>query len=321
MKAPNWLSLALRAGLWLTVGSIGICAGSDRARAQSPSFPRLPPADESATIARPGSIPQPYDLSPMPEATDAGDPMPVQDFSDGPLIPDPEATHYMGLLDLIRESMFANRDDLWRPLPLRTFFSEGWNEPWSRNPRSSTGAPRQGWINAFDGIFYRLYFVSFSYFNDFEKNGSGYIGEYFLFAPISRRFQLRFDVPFIVSNRGGQGNHYHGNFGDFAVTPRFLLSESQDFSQVFQFMIRTPTGSTENGNGQTTLSPQYEFWYGGLPGGGVIRGGTGLTVPTSGRGGSRTLYNYNLAVGKYWTPHEARRLRHLPLDQRLHHPG
>jgi hypothetical protein len=74
-----------------------------------------------------------------------------------------------------------------------------------------------------------------------------------------------------------------------------------------------------NGNGQTTLTPQYEFWYGGLPGAGVIRGGTGVSVPTNSAGvtssvsripatvsGARTTVNYNLAVGKYWTPHEAR---------------
>ena len=238
----------------------------------------------------------------------------------GLLTPDPETTNGMGLLEMIRESMFAKRDALWRPLSVRTFFSEGWNEPWSASPRSSTGAPRQAFINAFDGVFYRLYFVTFSYYNDFEKNGNDYTGEYILFAPISRRFQLRLDVPFIVSNKGGTSNTYHGNFGDFAVTPRFLLSESRDFSQVFQFMIRTPTGSTANGNGQTTLSPLYEFWYGGLPGGTVIRGGTGvtvptnspggvptgLTVPTSSTGGSRTLYKYNLDIGKYWTPHDAR---------------
>ena len=57
----------------------------------------------------------------------------------------------------------------------------------------------------------------------------------------------------MVSNRGGREDPYRSNFGDFAVTPRLLLSESQDFSQVFQMMIRTPTGSIANGDGQTTL--------------------------------------------------------------------
>ena len=167
--------------------------------------------------------------------------------------------------------MFGDRGDLWRPLSLRTLFTEGWHEPWSRYPRSSTGAPRQGWINAYDGVFYRLFFFDVSYANDFQKNGNQYLGTLTAFTPISRRFQLRFDVPFIASNKGGQSNTYHGNFGDFAVSPRFLLSESKDLTQVFECIVRTPTGSAVNGNGQTTLTPQYEFWYGGLPGGGVIR--------------------------------------------------
>lgn len=222
-----------------------------------------------------------------------------------------------GLLGLIGESNFGNRSDLWRPLSLGSFFSEGWFEPWYTCPRSSTGAPRQGWINAYDGAFYRLAFIDFQYVNNFQKNGNAYLGTLIPFIPISRRFQLRFDVPFIVSNKGGQNNTYHGNIGDFVVSPRFLLSESQDLSQVFECLVNTPTGKTVNGNGQTTLTPQYEFWYGGLPGGGVIRGGTGMTIPTNAGltstvagvrtliPGSRATYNYNLAVGKYWTPHEA----------------
>jgi hypothetical protein len=179
------LSLTVRAGLWITVGFIGIGAGCDRAPAQSLAAARVPPADEFATVAQPGSIPQPYDPTPMPGAVGVGDPSAGQDFPDDLLSPGPETTHETGLLDLIRESMFAKRGDLWRPHPLRTFFSEGWNEPWSASPRSSTGAPRQAWINAFDGVFYRLYLVSFSYYDDFEKNGSNFVGDYFLFAAIN----------------------------------------------------------------------------------------------------------------------------------------
>jgi len=241
------------------------------------------------------------------------------DFLPGTLPPADGAEAEMGLLGLIGESMFGNRSDLWRPLPLSTFFSEGWLEPWYYYPRSTTGAPRQAWINAYDGVFYRLWFLQFSYANDFQKNGNAYLGAFTIFTPISQRFQFLFSVPFIQSDKGGLSNTYHGNFGDFAFSPRFLLSETQDFSQVVECIVRTPTGSTVNGNGQTTLTPQYEFWYGGLPGAGVIRGGTGVTVPTNSAGvpssvagipitvsGARTTVNYNLAVGKYWTSHEAK---------------
>jgi hypothetical protein len=225
------------------------------------------------------------------------------------------------LLGMVHESMWGNQSDLWRPLPLSTFFSDGWAQPWYTYPRSSTGAPRQAWINAADGVFYRLWFAQFSYANNFQQNGNSYNGTYAIFTPISQRFQFLFEVPFIESNKGGLNNTYHGNFGDFAVSPRFLLSETQDFSQVVECVVRTPTGNTVNGNGQATLTPEYEFWYGGLPGAGVIRGSIGSTIPLNNAGitstvpgvfpaatttapGSRTTVNYNLSVGKYWTPHD-----------------
>jgi hypothetical protein len=203
-------------------------------------------------------------------------------------------------------------------MPLNTFFSDGWLEPWYSYPRSTTGALRQPFINAYDGVFYRLCFFDFTYVNDSHQNGNAYLGSFSIFTPISQRFQLYFSVPFIQSDKGGLSNTYHGNVGDFVVSPRFLLSETQDFSQAVECFVRTPTGNTVNGNGQSTLTPQYEFWYGGLPGAGVIRGGAGLTIPTNSAGvisnvtgdpitvpGSRTTANYNLAVGKYWTQHDA----------------
>ena len=162
------------------------------------------------------------------------------------------------------------------------------------------------------------WFLDFTYANNSHQNGNAYLGSFTVFTPISQRFQFLFSVPFIQSDKGGLSNTYHGNFGDFAVSPRFLLSETRDFSQVVECIVRTPTGSTVNGNGQTTLTPQYSFWYGGLPGAGVIRGGIGVTIPTNDAGvpskvaaipitvsGSRTTFNYDLAVGKYWTQHDA----------------
>ena len=274
--------------------------------------------DVPAAVATPGPTSPPSDFAHLVDVAEAEGSTAGPNFLPGTLPPGAGAGAEMGLLGLIGESMFGNRSDLWRPLPLSTFLSEGWLEPWYFYPRSTTGAPRQGWINAYDGVFYRLFFFDFSYVNDFQKNGNAYVGTLTLFTPISRRFQLRFDVPFIASNKGGQSNTYHGNFGDFVVSPRFLLSESQDLSQVFECLVRTPTGSTVNGNGQTTLTPQYEFWYGGLPGGRCDPGRHGPDDTDEQRGGhldhrggratvpgARTTCNYNLAVGKYWTQHDA----------------
>ena len=50
----------------------------------------------------------------------------------------------------------------WRELSLGSLFSEGWNEPWASPPAGEGGAPRQGWLNAYDGVFYRLGVATFS---------------------------------------------------------------------------------------------------------------------------------------------------------------
>ena len=86
-----------------------------------------------------------------------------------------------------------------------TFFSEGWNRPWTSPPPGRGGAPRQGWLNAFDGVFYRLGVATFGFAEDFHDNGNQYSGGFTLYAPFSARFEVRLDVPFIVSNLGWIG--------------------------------------------------------------------------------------------------------------------
>jgi hypothetical protein len=311
---------AMRALLWVAVGST-LFGGVGLATAQTQDNPVA--AVPSTEVPEVPATPSP--AAPLSEFAQTVDSAAAASATESPLAlpsavpPNAWTAGNLGLLGMIRESMWGNQKDRWKTMPLSTFFSEGWLEPWYYYPRSTTGAPRQAWINAYDGVFYRLWLLQFSYANNFQKNGNAYLGSYTIFTPISQRFQLLFSIPFIDSNKGGLSNTYHGNVGDFAVSPRFLLSETQDFSQVVECIVRTPTGSTVNGNGQTTLTPQYEFWYGGLPGAGVIRGGTGVTVPTNSAGvpvtvagtpttvsGSRTTVNYNLAVGKYWTPHDAK---------------
>ena len=153
-----------------------------------------------------------------------------------------QAQQNYSFLGMVEESLFGDPTDPWRPLSLSTLFSEGWNEPFDYPTNGSGGAPRQGWINSYDGVFYRLWFLSYSNTQDFNDNGNQDIGSYTLFAPVSRRFQIRFDVPFFVSNRGGQNNDYNNNFGDFVISPRFLLSESQDFSYILAVPVRHTHG-------------------------------------------------------------------------------
>ena len=204
----------------------------------------------------------------------------------------------------IRESLFGDvyaNPERWRPLSIGTFFTEGWNTPWVSPPNGSGGAPRQGWLNAFDGVFYRLGVTTFGYANNFNDNGNQYTGLAQLYAPFNARSEIRLDVPFVASNRTN-GNSYHTGFGDLQIVPRFLLSETQDVTQSFNLTIRTPTGQAYNGNDITSVTPDYEFWanwWRGL----VVRGGAGMTIPNH-TNGARTAFIANLAPGYYFTPHD-----------------
>jgi hypothetical protein len=200
----------------------------------------------------------------------------------------------------------------WRPLTLGGFFSEGWDSPWVSPPNGGGGAPRQGWLSADDGVFYRLQVTTFGYAHNFGKepqlstgdigDRGSYTGLTQLYLPLNQRFEFRIDIPFVTSNRGGASNDYQTNFGDFQITPRFILSETRDVTQSFNLTVRVPTGDQVNGNSITSVTPDYEFWanwWRGL----VLRGGAGMAIPNHTHGG-RTSFLANLASGYYFTPHD-----------------
>jgi hypothetical protein len=219
-----------------------------------------------------------------------------------------------GIFDTITESVFGQPDpNTWRPLPLSTFFSEGWNEAWVPSPSGSGGAPRQGWINAMDGNFYRLWFFTFAQAFNSGPKGNAYLGAYTIFLPFSRRMDLIINVPFVLRNntvsgqpiigptgRPVQRTTSHSGFGDITFTPRVLLHETQDFSLTAEVAVSTPTG-TEPLAGKALLTPAIGFWN-NFAGRWVIRGGVGCVIPTQ-RGGGETLIS-QLAVGQTLTAHD-----------------
>jgi hypothetical protein len=264
---------------------------------------------------------------PLPDRSVGEQPFaPVEEMGDfGSILPQPEGLESSRLaefpasdmprsfLDVVCESLFGDvyseaRKAAWRPLALGTFFTDGWREPYIDPPAGSGGAPRSGWVNSFEGTFFRAWFLSFASANDLNHNGNQYLGGYTIYAPLNRRFELRLDVPFVASNKGGTNDVYHDRFGDLVVSPRVLLSATRDFSQVFALNVRTPTGSQVNGNGVDSLSPHYQFWYNPY-GNWAVRGGTGITVPTNSTGVG-TSYFANLGIGRYWEGADDDLLRH-----------
>ncbi len=69
-----------------------------------------------------------------------------------------------GLLDTAFESLFGEAPTSdWTPLSFSTLFSEGWNQPFVFSPASDSGALRQEWINAANGVFYRQWVLDYNF--------------------------------------------------------------------------------------------------------------------------------------------------------------
>jgi hypothetical protein len=272
------------------------------ARAPGPGPPSLAPPGDLASIVdatEPTVEPlSPQPLFPAPPLGAGGGPVPIA--------PRVET----GLFDTVAESLFGDvyAEGRWRPLSLSTFFSEGWFEPWAAAPAGRDGlTPRHGWLASFDGVFYRLWFTTFGYSNNINTSfgGNRYLGTYTIFLPFSRRFEVLFDVPFVVSNGTKDPTHgYTSQFGDLTVTPRFMLSETAATSQVFALAVRTPTGTPRTANGIMALTPRYEFWTNPV-GRWVVRGSSGFFVPMNkAETPAQTSLVGGLAVGRYFTPHD-----------------
>lgn len=199
--------------------------------------------------------------------------------------------------------VYAEPSD-WQELSFGNFFTEGWDKPWASPPTGGGGAPRQGWLNAFEGVFYRLGIAVFGWKHDLN-NSDGYTGEMINFTPVNQRFEIQTNIN-MASDPGVDGASRQTNFGDFRVQTRFMLSETRNVTQTFNVAFRTPTGNPLNGNSVAAIHPQYQFWanwWEGL----VVRGGTGFSVPYAGQinqAGVRTTFDADVAIGYYFTPHD-----------------
>ena len=217
------------------------------------------------------------------------------------LAQDPQPT---GVFEAAGESLFGDvyaSPSTWRPLSAGTFFSQGWNEPWASPPPGAGGAPRQGWINAADGVFYRLGIATGGFAENVASKDQ-YTSGFTLYSPFSRRFEIQTDVPFFISNEVSGSRH--NDFGDLQITPRFLISESESFTQSLNLGLRASTGDADNGNGIWSVTPAWNFWWNAWEGL-VVRGGAGIAIPWDGfSAGARTTVTGNLAVGYYFTPHD-----------------
>src|SRR5262245_1988482 len=222
-------------------------------------------------MARPGAAQEPAPMAPAPSFPDYVAP---EEAAQPPVQPIDLST-WSGrteypLSQVILESICGKPDpDTWRPLPFSTLFSEGWLEPWVPSPNGSGGAPRQGWIDAADGNFYRLWWFTFSQGFNQGSRSNAYLGAYTLTTSLSRRLLLITNIPFVERNGVASGLPIAGGpsgsqtrtttrnqttFGDLTFTPRVMLHETQDWSFTAEMAVTVPTGNLPLA-GKTQLIP------------------------------------------------------------------
>ena len=296
------------AGPYLFIALLGSGCGSD-ARADDPGG-SLPGTFGTGSFIAGGPASPPLPLQ-FDDGVPPGETLPADPWPFGP-IPVEESP-----FDVIWDSIFAKTNPRdWRPLPLRTLFSEGWNEPWIEPPGGSKRAPRQGWINAEDGNFYRNWFFVYAFAHKRINGGDGHLGQYVLYAPLNRRLGLIINVPFIVVNGtasrssvfppspGAPSLTKGSGFGDITYTPRVMLFETRDAALSAQVTLRTPTGTPRSGDGGRASLTQYlQFWT-NVADRWVVRGGFGVTAPTNHAAGNGPTLASQLAAGRTLFPHE-----------------
>ena len=92
----------------------------------------------------------------------------------------------------------------------RRLLQRGLEPPLGESSGRRGRRPASGWLNSFDGVFYRLGVLTGGYAQDFRDNGNGnlYSTGLTLYSPLSARFELRLDIPFIASSHSASDNDY-----------------------------------------------------------------------------------------------------------------
>ena len=221
-----------------------------------------------------------------------------------------ESSRPGGWFEVVRQSICGpGTDPPWTPLTIDTLFTKGWDEAWIKPPSGSGGAPRMGWVNAADGHFNRNFILDYLFTDRVPGTTSASphsnlnLGVFQFQSPLSRRLWISLDLPFPASSQSINGVPGKSSFGDFNVSTRVMLHETQDLSVNAGLGVRTDVGDPSTGVGQTRLYPQGQFWR-DIGSGFVIRGGFGVDIATN-PSLSPSATVSQLAVGRFLTPHDA----------------
>ena len=124
----------------------------------------------------------------------------------------------------------------WAPKYVNGVFSEI-ADPWVAPANGSSGAPRHGWLNTFDGFFTKEWHASYTFARNLNQSGhhDRHVGTFRLQLPLSSRAWVGLMLPTAHTRNTS-------NLGDISITPKLMLHETTDVSISAGVGLQLPTG-------------------------------------------------------------------------------
>ena len=195
---------------------------------------------------------------------------------------------------------YASAEGEWQPIEFGTIFDD-WKDPWIGPPDGSGGAPRQGWLNTFDGFFTKEWHLAYAWTKNAAGSADAHVGIFRFNHPLTKRLWVGVEVPMIVHVAD------QNDFGDITITVKKMLHETQDLSINTGMGIRLATGDPETGGDLWGFSPQLNIWS-DLGNGWSLRGGILFNFTPEGNSPApKSSFLGNVAIGHTITEHSAAR--------------
>lgn len=185
----------------------------------------------------------------------------------------------------------------WTPKYVNGLFSEI-TDSWVAPGSGSSGAPRHGWLNTFDGFFTKEWHAAYTYTRNFNHPGQHdrHVGTFRLQLPLSRRAWVGLTLP-------GVHTHQTTNLGDISITPKLMLHETSDISISAGVGVQMPTGKTIAWENTLLLSPHLALWT-DIGRGWSLRGGVGVNIRPENHAHPNEELVLNLSIGHTFSTHE-----------------
>jgi len=183
--------------------------------------------------------------------------------------------------------------------PITNLTSQWWDSASAAPSYSSSGAARQGWVNGLDGWFNEEWHVGMTGTNSHENASDIFTGFIHIQKRLTRRFAMGVDLPVIVNNGDDTG------IGDFGLTLKGMLYETQDVSISAGFDTYFATGDKEHQGGEIwRITPHIDVFK-DLGNAFSFQGGVLLDILPESNSKADTALTGKFGFGRTMTSHNA----------------